>query len=142
MSKIFLFTVDLISKGPFTSEGLEKCKKRILELEEEGEISSFLCDVIQLTKDGRIEIYAEDTGISGDSGEEFLSFIKLVEKEIDGFVPGSYFEIGKDQPGSTEKWVKQEYGWDIDEKEGAGEDDWDEEAYWEDEWEDWNEEWN
>jgi hypothetical protein len=37
-----------------------------------------------MTKDGRIEIYLEDTGISGDSGEEILSFVKLVESEIGG----------------------------------------------------------
>ena len=89
MSKIFLFNIDLISKEDFANNSLEKIKERILELGEGNEISEVLSDVLQKTKDGRIEIYLEDTGISGDSGEEILSFIKLIESEIGGFISGS-----------------------------------------------------
>ena len=102
MSKIFLFNIDLISKEDFTNKPLEKIKERILELGEGNEISEVLSDVLQKTKDGRIEIYLEDTGISGDSGEEILSFVKLVESNIGGFISGSSFEVGKDQPGPVE----------------------------------------
>ena len=141
MSKIFLFNIDLISKEDFTNKPLEKIKERILELGEGNEISEVLSDVLQKTKDGRIEIYLEDTGISGDSGEEILSFVKLVESNIGGFISGSSFEVGKDQPGPVERWVRGEYSWDLEEKldeEGSWEDD----TYWEDEWNEWNEEWN
>ena len=116
-------------------------KGKILDLGENNEISEVFSDVLQMTKDERIEIYLEDTGISGDSGEEILSFVKLVESEIGGFISGSSFEVGKDQPGSVEKWIKGEYSWDLEEK--LDEDDsWESDAYWEDEWNEWNEEWN
>ena len=141
MSKIFLFNIDLISKEDFTNKPLEKIKEKILDLGEGNEISEVLSDVLQKTKDGRIEIYLEDTGISGDSGEEILSFVKLVESNIGGFISGSSFEVGKDQPGPVERWVRGEYSWDLEEKldeEGSWEDD----TYWEDEWNEWNEEWN
>ena len=141
MSKIFLFNIDLISKENFSNKSLEEMKGKILELGENNEISEVFSDVLQMTKDERIEIYLEDTGISGDSGEEILSFVKLVESEIGGFVSGSSFEVGKDQPGSVEKWIKGEYSWDLEEK--LDEDDsWESDAYWEDEWNEWNEEWN
>lgn len=141
MSKIFLFNIDLISKEDFTNKPLEKIKERILELGEGNEISEVLSDVLQKTKDGRIEIYLEDTGISGDSGEEILSFVKLVESNIGGFISGSSFEVGKDQPGPVERWVRGEYSWDLEEKLDEG-DSWEDETYWEDEWNEWNEEWN
>lgn len=141
MSKIFLFNIDLISKEDFTNKSLEEIKGKILELGENNEISEVLSDVLQKTKDGRIEIYLEDTGISGDSGEEILSFVKLVESNIGGFISGSSFEVGKDQPGPTEKWIRGEYSWDLEEK--LDEDDsWEDDTYWEDEWNEWNEEWN
>ena len=141
MSKIFLFNIDLISKEDFTNNPLEKIKERILELGEGNEISEVLSDVLQKTKDGRIEIYLEDTGISGDSGEEILSFVKLVESNIGGFISGSSFEVGKDQPGPVERWVRGEYSWDLEEKLDEG-DSWEDDTYWEDEWNEWNEEWN
>ena len=141
MSKIFLFNIDLISKEDFTNKPLEKIKERILELGEGNEISEVLSDVLQKTKDGRIEIYLEDTGISGDSGEEILSFVKLVESNIGGFISGSSFEVGKDQPGPVERWVRGEYSWDLEEKLDE-EDSWEDDTYWEDEWNEWNEEWN
>lgn len=141
MSKIFLFNIDLISKEDFTNKPLEKIKERILELGEGNEISEVLSDVLQKTKDGRIEIYLEDTGISGDSGEEILSFVKLVESNIGGFISGSSFEVGKDQPGPVERWVRGEYSWDLEEKLDEG-DSWEDDTYWEDEWNEWNEEWN
>jgi hypothetical protein len=141
MSKIFLFNIDLISKEDFTNNSLEKIKERILELGEGNEISEVLSDVLQKTKDGRIEIYLEDTGISGDSGEEILSFVKLVESNIGGFISGSSFEVGKDQPGPVERWVRGEYSWDLEEKLDEG-DSWEDDTYWEDEWNEWNEEWN
>ena len=141
MSKIFLFNIDLISKEDFTNKPLEKIKERILELGEGNEISEVLSDVLQKTKDGRIEIYLEDTGISGDSGEEILSFVKLVESNIGGFISGSSFEVGKDQPDPVERWVRGEYSWDLEEKLDEG-DSWEDDTYWEDEWNEWNEEWN
>lgn len=140
MSKIFLLAIDLISKESFTEEGLEKAKSRILKLGEGNEISEIFFDLSQLTKDGRIEIYAEDTGISYNSGEEILSFVKKMEKEIGGFISGSCFEVAKDQPGSSEKWVKTEYSWETEDSEE--EDPWDKDTYWEDDWNEWNEEWN
>jgi hypothetical protein len=139
MAKIFLFNIDLISKEDFSKESLDKIKDKILELGENNEISEVLSDVMQVTKDGRIEIYLEDTGISGDSGEEILSFVKLIESEIGGFISGSGFEVGKDQPGSTEKWIKGEYSWEPEEEVN---DDWEDDSIWEDEWNEWNEEWN
>lgn len=142
MSKVFLFTVDLISKNYFSDEELKTLRGKILEVGEESEVSSFLSEVVQLTKDGRAEIYMEDTGISGESGEDILSLIKSIEIEIGGFVPGSYFEVGKDQPGDGERWNKLEYGWEVEEGETEEEKPWDDDAYWEDEWDDWNEEWN
>ena len=141
MSKIFLFNIDLISKEDFTNNPLEKIKEKILDLGEGNEISEVLSDVLQKTKDGRIEIYLEDTGISGDSGEEILSFVKLVESNIGGFISGSSFEVGKDQPGPVERWVRGEYSWDLEEKLDE-EDSWEDDTYWEDEWNEWNEEWN
>lgn len=141
MSRIFLFNIDLITKEDFSSRSIEEIKDRILELGESSEISEVLSDVLQLTKDGRIEIYLEDTGISGDSGEEILSFVKLVEKDLGGFISGSSFEVGKDQPGSSEKWIRGEYSWDIEEK-TEEEESWEDDTYWEDEWDEWNEEWN
>ena len=141
MSKIFLFNIDLISKEDFTNKPLEKIKEKILDLGEGNEISEVLSDVLQKTKDGRIEIYLEDTGISGDSGEEILSFVKLVESNIGGFISGSSFEVGKDQPGPVERWVRGEYSWDLEEKLDEG-DSWEDDTYWEDEWNEWNEEWN
>ena len=139
MAKIFLFNIDLISKEDFSKKSLDEIKGRILELGENNEISEVLSDVMQMTKDGRIEIYLEDTGISGDSGEEILSFIKLIESEIGGFISGSCFEVGKDQPGSVEKWVRGEYSWEPEE---GIDDNWEDDSTWEDEWNEWNEEWN
>ena len=141
MSRIFLFNIDLITREEFPSESIGKIKEKILDLGESSEISEVFSDVVQLTKDGRIEIYLEDTGISGDSGEEILSFVKLVESKIGGFISGSSFEVGKDQPGPVERWVRGEYSWDLEEK--LDEDDsWEDDTYWEDEWNEWNEEWN
>ena len=117
MSKVFLFTLDLISKSTFKPESLENLRNKILILQEENEFCSIVYDIAQLTKDGRVEIYAEDTGISIDSGEEILSLVKLIEDEVGGFISGSSFEVGKDQPGKTEKWVKVEYVWELEEKE-------------------------
>lgn len=141
MSRIFLFNIDLITKENFSSESMEDLREEILGLGESSEISEVFSDVLQLTKDGRVEIYLEDTGISGDSGEEILSFVKLVENHLRGFIPGSSFEVGKDQPGPSERWVRGEYSWDIEEKAGDDES-WEEDTYWEDEWDEWNEEWN
>lgn len=141
MSKVFLFTLDLISKSSFKSESLEDLKNRILSLQEDNEFCSIVYDVAQLTKDGRVEIYAEDTGISISSGEEVLSLVKLVEDEVGGFISGSSFEILNDQPGKSEKWVKVEYGWELEEKEEE-EENWEDDTYWEDEWNEWNDEWN
>lgn len=141
MSKTFLFTVDLISKGIFSPESLDAVKKSILKREEEGVLSD-LCEIMQLTKDGRIEIYGEELAVEEDSGEDILSSIKLLEEEIDGFVSGSYFEVGKETPGGNERWNKVDYGWDLEEGEEETEDPWDDEAYWENEWDEWNEEWN
>lgn len=141
MSKIFLFNIDLISREDFSLEPLEKIKGEILNLSEESEIAGVFSDVVQMTKDGRIEIYLEDTGINGDSGEEILSFVKLVESKIGGFIPGSSFEVGRDQPGLPEKWVKGEYSWDLEEKnEDPGS--WEDDSYWGSEWSEWNKEWN
>lgn len=141
MSKNFLFALDLISKDSFDVQELETLREKILSLDEGNEFFSMAYEVIQLTKDGRIEIYAEDTGISSDSGEEVLSFVKLIEHEVGGFISGSSFEVGKEHPGNSEKWVKVEYGWELQEEE-KDEESWDNDAYWNDEWEDWNEEWN
>ena len=140
MSKIFLLAIDLISKDVFTEKNLEVKKSKILEIGEGSEISEIFAEIIQLTKDGRIEIYAEDTGITGNSGEEILSFVKTVEKEIGGFISGSCFEVAKDQPGSSERWVKSEYSWEAEESSDEGS--WAEDTYWEDDWNEWNEEWN
>ena len=142
MSKVFLFTIDLISKDLFSGEMLDDLKKKFIEVGEENELSCFLSEISQLTKDGRVEIYMEDTGISGSSGEEILVTIKAIEQEVGGFVTGSYFEVGKDQPGKGEKWNRFEYGWEVEEEEEEEEKPWDDDAFWEDEWEDWNEEWN
>lgn len=141
MSKIFLFNIDLISKEDFSNKSLLEIKEEILDLGERNEISEILSEVLQITKDGRIEIYLEDTGISGDSGEEILSFIKLIESKFGGFISGSSFEVGKDQPGPVEKWVRGEYSWDLEEKLDE-EDSWEDDTFWEDEWNEWNEEWN
>ena len=141
MSKIFLFNIDLITKEDFSSRSMEDLKKEILEVGEGNEISDLFSDVLQLTKDGRIEIYLEDTGISGDSGEEILSFVKLIEKKLGGFVPGSSFEVGKDHPGPSERWIRGEYSWDLEEKPSEDES-WEDDTYWEDDWNEWNEEWN
>jgi len=141
MSKIFLFNIDLISKEDFSNKSLLEIKEEILDLGESNEISEILSEVLQITKDGRIEIYLEDTGISGDSGEEILSFIKLIESKFGGFISGSSFEVGKDQPGPVEKWVRGEYSWDLEEKLDE-EDSWEDDTFWEDEWNEWNEEWN
>lgn len=141
MSRIFLFNIDLITKENFSSESMEDLREEILGLGESSEISEVFSDVLQLTKDGRVEIYLEDTGISGDSGEEILSFVKLIENHLGGFIPGSSFEVGKDQPGPSEKWVRGEYSWDVEEK-PEDDESWEGDTYWEDEWDEWNEEWN
>jgi hypothetical protein len=141
MAKNFLFLIDLVSTEIFSEDSLEKLKSKISSGPEGNDLSEMVLEIIQLTKEGKIEIYAEDTGISVISGEEVLTFVKSLEKEVSGFISGSSFEIGKDQPGPIEKWTKSEYSWEADETTGE-EDPWDEEAYWEDEWEDWNEEWN
>lgn len=140
MSKIFLLAIDLISKDIFTKEKMEGKKSKILEIGEGSEISVIFSEIIQLTKDRRIEIYAEDTGITSNSGEEILSFVKKIEKEIGGFISGSCFEVAKDQPGSSEKWIKTEYSWETEESNDEGS--WEEDTYWEDDWNEWNEEWN
>ena len=142
MSKTFLFTVDLISKTSFSKDSLEETKDKILQEKEEGGIFSVLCDLMQLTKDGRVEIYGEELSIPEESGEEILSSIKEIENHLDGFVSGSYFETGKESPGMNEKWNRLDYGWDLEEEEEESEDPWDDEAYWENEWDEWNEEWN
>lgn len=141
MSKFFLFTIDLISKEKFLSSDIQVLKEKIMSLGENVDLPGIISDVAQLTKDGRVEIYAEDTGININSGEEVLSFIKMLEKEIGGFVSGSYFEVGKENPSPTEKWVKSDYSWEAEEV-PEEENSWDEGAYWNDEWEEWNEEWN
>lgn len=141
MSKIFLFNIDLITKEDFSRKSLDDVKGKILDLGENNEISEVISEVMQKTKDGRIEIYLEDTGISGDSGEEILSFVKLIESELGGFISGSSFEVGKDQPGKTERWIRGEYTWDLEEK-VEDDDSWEDDTYWEDEWNEWNEEWN
>ena len=141
MSKFFLFTLDLISKENFSEEESESLKEKILSLEERKDLLEIVSEVAQLTKDKRIEIYAEDTGINSDSGEEILSFVKLIEKEAGGFIPGSCFEVGRETPGPSERWVKTEYSWETEDL-PEEEEPWDEEAYWEDEWDQWNEEWN
>jgi hypothetical protein len=140
MSKIFLLAIDLISKETFTKEDLEKFRSNISKIKEENEVLEVFSDISQLTKDGRIEIYAEDTGITCSSGEEILSLVKKVEKEIGGFISGSCFEVAKDHPGKSEKWIRSEYSWDSEESED--EEPWDKDTYWEDDWNEWNEEWN
>lgn len=141
MSKIFLFTIDLITKGEFSESDVQTLKEKILSIEEKEDLSEVFSEVVQLTKDKRVEIYAEDTGITSDSGEEVLSFVKLVEEIVGGFIPGSSFEIGKENPGPSERWVKTEYSWETEDL-PEEEEPWDEEAYWDDEWDEWNEEWN
>lgn len=138
MANNFLFIIDLISKEVFSESSLEKIKNKIRPEGEGNDLIDMAIELMQLTKDGRIEIYAEDTGINVDSGEEVLSFVKSLEKVIGGFVSGSTFEIGTDNPGPIEKWTKSEYSWETEES-PEDEDPWNE---WEDEWEDWNEEWN
>lgn len=140
MSEFFLFSIDLISKEKFKGN-LDDLKSKISELEEENDLGEMISEVIQLTKDDRVEIYAEDTGISRNSGEEILSFIKLVEKEVGGFISGSSFEMGKETPNGIEKWVKSEYSWEPEDS-PEEEESWEEESYWEDGWDEWNEEWN
>ena len=144
MSKIFLFSLDLISKESFSNEEIDRIKSKILNLEtDDDSLKEMICDVLQKTKDDKIEIYTEDTGISGNSGEEILSFIKKVESIVGGFIPGSSFEVGKDHPSKPEKWLRIEYSWEVEgEEEEDSESPWDEDTYWENEWDEWNEEWN
>lgn len=141
MSKVLLFTIDLISKNEFTPESIEIFKGKISQIGESSGLADLVSEIAQVTKDRRIEIYAEDTGITLDSSEEVLSLVKLIEKEAGGFISGSCFEVGKEIPGATERWTKAEYSW---ESEGMLEEEksWDEEAYWDEEWDEWNEEWN
>ena len=141
MAKNFLFLIDLISKEVFSENDFIKLKSRISSKKDEDDLSQMVLEIIQPTKDGRIEIYAEDTDIIVSSGEEVLAFIKSLEKEIGGFVSGSSFEIGKDSPGSIERWIRAEYNWESEET-IEDEDAWDDDSSWEDEWEDWNKEWN
>lgn len=143
MSKFFLLNIDLITREIYDPKNLERIKKKISESGEGNEMAEVFCDVAQMTKDGRIEIYAEDTGIIINTGEEVLSFIKLVESKIGGFTPGSSFEIGKEIPGFSETWTRGEYLWESEEKKTEDyEGSWEDDAYWEDSWDEWNEEWN
>ncbi len=138
MSSFFLSSIDLISKEKIKGS-LEDLKKKIFSLEEGNDLGEMISEVIQKTKDGRVEIYAEDIAINRNSEEEILSFVKLVEKELGGCIPGSTFEIEKEIPTSTVRWIKTEYSWEPDSTE---EESWGEESYWEDKWDEWNEEWN
>jgi hypothetical protein len=141
MAKNFLFLIDLISKEIFSEDDLTKLKSSLSSKDVGNDLTQMVLEIIQTTKDGRIEIYAEDTGININSGEEVLSFVKQLEKKIGGFVSGSSFEIGNDNPGPVEKWTKSEYAWESEET--PEEDPWNDEPFWEeDEWEEWNEEWN
>jgi hypothetical protein len=139
MINFFLFSIDLISKEKFKGN-LDDLRGKLYSLEEGNDLGEMISEVLQLTKDERIEIYAEDTGIIINSGEEILSFVKLVEKEIGGFIPGSSFEVGKEIPNGTVRWIKTEYSWEPDDS--SEEDSWGNDAYWEDKWDEWNEEWN
>lgn len=139
MSRFFLFSIDLISKEKFKG-CLEDLKAEISGIEEERDLSEMFVEVIQMTKDERIEIYAEDTGINRNSGEEILSFVKLIEKKVGGFISGSSFEIGKEIPNGTVKWIKTEYSWELEDS--TEEESWEGDTYWEDRWDEWNEEWN
>ena len=139
MSKFYLFHLDLISKEKFSLEEIESIKES-LKGDETSEIIEICKDVICQTKDGRIEIYAEDTGITCSSSEEILSFVKVLESKVNGFISGSSFEVGKEEPGFSESWIKGEFSWESEIREEQ--ESWEDDTFWEDDWDGWNEEWN
>ncbi len=141
MVKNFLFNLDLISKVTFAEENLGPVRKEIEGIGEDLSFSDIVIETLQLTKDGRIEIYLENEGISDGSAEEVLAFVKSLENFLGGFIPGSSFEWIKEHPSHIERWVKGEYAWDLAE-EIDDDRSWEEDTYWEDEWQEWNDEWN
>lgn len=141
MPSFFLLTLDLTSRGNFTPNSLNDIKDQISSLEEEIPLGNLVLEILDLTKEGRIEIYAEDTGILISSGEEILSSIKVLEGIMGEFSSGSCFEIGKDSPGSSEKWIRSGYSWEVEDP-LEDEKSWEEDSYWGEEWEEWKEEWD
>jgi hypothetical protein len=134
MKKIFIPVIDLVSKKSITEEILKEKKFTLVEKFKNNEFFKFLVDKAQLTKEGKIEIYAEDIDIKISNLSEILNLIKIIEKEISGFCDGSYLEI-EDETGKIEKWEKSQFSWEIE----VFEDDKDE---WEDGIESWEDEWN
>lgn len=141
MSKNFLLVIDLLSNRSFSEAEFSKIRGEMSLLKENNEFFNLVWEIIRTTKDQKIEIYAEDTGISSRSGEEILSLIKTIEEKVGGFTTGSFFEVGKDIPGISEKWTKSKYSWELEEF-SEDEDPWGEENYWEEGWDEWNKEWN
>ena len=141
MPSFFLLTLDLTSRGNFTPNSLKDIKDQISSLEEEILLGNLVLEILYLNKEGTIEIYTEDTGIGISSGEEILSSIKVLEGIIGEFSVGSFFEIGKDSPGSVEKWIRSGYSWEVEDP-LEDEKSWDEDSYWGEEWEEWKEEWD
>jgi hypothetical protein len=135
MIKNFLFNLDLITREIFPEEKLDSVKEEIETIGEGLSFSDIVIGAAQLTKDDRIEIYLENEGINDGSAEEVLTFVKSLETFLGGFIPGSSFEWIQEHPSHIERWVREEYAWELSEE--IEEDD-----SWEDEWDEWNEEWN
>jgi asparagine synthetase B (glutamine-hydrolysing) len=134
MGKIFLSVVDLISKKTFTEGAIQDKISKIKLKSENNDAVIFFLDQMERSKDGRLEIYIEEASVKNSSEEEIIISIKLIEKEINGFISGSYLEISDDSE-KIERWERTEFSW---EKESVDE----EESGWEKEWDEYNDEWN
>ena len=134
MGKIFLSVVDLISKKTFTEGAIQDKISKIKLKSENNDAVIFFLDQMERSKDGRLEIYIEEASVKNSSEEEIIISIKLIEKEINGFISGSYLEISDDSE-KIERWERTEFSW---EKESVDE----EESGWGKEWDEYNDEWN
>lgn len=141
MPKIFIFTVDLISKKEFSKSKIQEMREKNSSLQRGNNLLDVVLDSIQQTKDGRMEIYLEDLRTIVNSREEALNFIKNLEERVGGFISGSCFEIGEEISSPYERWIRTDYSWEMEDSQQE-ENQWDKESYWEGDWEEWNEEWN
>jgi hypothetical protein len=132
MYRIFIPVLDLLSKKTFTNSTIENERGKIIEKSEDLKSLVFLSDLIQIRKDGRIEIYAEDVSIKDTNEEDLINSIKYIENQIGGFITGSYFEV-ENKSGEIEKFEKTEFSWESEYLE-------EDESDWRSEWDEWNDE--
>jgi hypothetical protein len=113
MSETSVYHVDLISSSEFDKKAFENLKKIISEVPSDSETLENFLEAMQLNSDGNVEIYIEQGNTKLLNSEDFVEFIKKIEKILGDFAGNSEFSWTVEFPYSHKTWQKNNFDWEL-----------------------------